>query len=133
MTLKTVMVIDDCEADRYLIGRQLKKTQLIKDIINIGNAESALSLLKSGSDGEPKNIPDIILLDINMPLMSGFDFLTHLDALSQASPSLTDIRVYMVSSSVSRDDKSQAASHCRIFGYITKPPSIDELTETLMN
>ena len=67
----TVMVVDDEEVDQFLYKRVLTRSGLVGNIIMFTYPDEALEYLKS-AECEPI---DVLLLDINMPRMSGFEFL----------------------------------------------------------
>jgi len=80
------------------------------------DGRSALRLLNE-LDQNRKAFPGILLLDINMPIMSGFEFLDeyHKRFLNK------EVSIYMVSSSISKYDQQKANSYSNVHGYITKP------------
>ncbi len=70
-------------------------------------------------------LPEIIFLDINMPIMNGWEFLDLLKDMEL--PHLPD--VYMLTSSISPEDIKQSDDHPMVKGYITKPLNLDKLIE----
>ncbi len=78
------------------------------------------------------NLPDAILLDLNMPVMDGWQFLDELVKISMAE----NIPIYIVSSSVDNRDIKKAKTYKMVNKYIIKPfsiPKIKELIEELEN
>ena len=115
MKLKEVMVVDDCDADLLFTQLMLEAAEISESIRTFGTAREALEYLRLGSATRV----DIILLDINMPEMSGFEFLEtyqSLRGLLQAQAV-----VVMLSSSANVRDRERAAGFPCVKGYVTKP------------
>lgn len=132
--LKTVMVVDDSTEDRYIVSRQLNKTKQVGLIVENNTALDALAYLEGvvQEGGKDRRRPDVILLDINMPKVSGFEFLERLEQMRASSnmDTLTSVPIYILTSSVSRKDKSRAAEYA-VGGFISKPPSMEDLKSVL--
>lgn len=134
MTLKNVMIIDDSSEDRYIISRLLKKTNLANQALEMSSGQEALTYLESAITQNPtaQPMPDIIFLDINMPIISGFDFLEKFHTLweknncDKHTEKLAGIQFYMLTSSINKSDKLRAES-LRVKGFIGKPPALTEL------
>lgn len=74
-------------------------------------------------DGD--NLPEIIFLDINMPILNGWEFLDLLN-----SHDLNKLpKIYMLTSSISPEDVNKSENHPLVTGYFTKPLSLDKLSE----
>lgn len=134
MVLKTVMVVDDSKEDRYIVSRQLNKTKRVGMIVENDTALDALAYLEALSQKSEmdRERPDVILLDINMPKVSGFEFLERFEQLCAAKNmnALASVPIYILTSSVSRSDKCRAAEY-DVDGFICKPPSMEDLTSVL--
>lgn len=116
-SLKSVMLIDDDEIAIYLVKRTISATGLASNIVVHTDAQSALEYLIANKDYKEK-MPDVIFLDINMPLMSGWKFL---DLFSECQFSFRP-PVYMLSSSDSVADKIKSTQYPGIVkGYFNKP------------
>jgi CheY-like chemotaxis protein len=74
-------------------------------------------------------LPSIILLDINMPISDGWDFLEMYDTIGDDKKE--KIKIYMLSSSINPVDVEKANAHPRIIKYITKPIR-DEVLEEII-
>ena len=95
-----ILLVEDNEADVWLFCEACDALGIEHDVQVLRDGEQALELLTSG-----KNLPEIILLDINMPKLDGFDVLTAARAL----PQLRSIPIIMLSSS--RDPKDVRRAH----------------------
>lgn len=113
------LLIDDDDIFNYLSKRILLKSNAANSIIDFTNAKSALDFIRS-TDSEI----DIILLDINMPIMSGFDFLDSFIQLANKQ-----ISVYMLTSSIDDADMIKSLKYQCVKGYFSKPLTIDTIAQ----
>lgn len=127
-----VVVIDDSEIDRYLLARQLELINQGVFVTEYASGAEALAAI-TASTGAPDRppFPDLILVDINMPLMSGFEFVQRLSDFTQQHPNLTKAAIFIISSSTNDSDRDQAHHLKDVCGFISKPPSIDSVSEAL--
>lgn len=86
------------------------------------NGKEALDNLLATAD---ENTDSLVLLDINMPVMSGWEFL---DAI-QDKPFAKRMRVAMVTSSVDASDKLKAKTYSQVIGFLEKPINVDMLND----
>lgn len=107
--LSRIWLVDDDATVNY-IHRRILERELGTEILTFNDPLMAIKNLEQGH-----NMPDLIFLDINMPEMSGFDFLETI------SDRYKDVKVIMLSSSVSADDVSKAMSYDHVVSYYTKP------------
>lgn len=121
-----LLLVEDNDLDVFMVQRMMRKLSLDYPIIHAKNGEEALRILRP-VDTEPSLVPPfVMILDINMPRMGGFELLDELgddDILSQ-------IPVYMVSTSTREKDKQRALTY-RIRGYVVKPMTQAILLEIL--
>jgi len=125
--LTSVLIIDDSRADNLIHTRWLHRSGVVasrSDVLTQPNGREALRFLKQwaaepAAAGKPFP-PELILLDINMPLMDGFEFL---DALQDTidTERLSSTVLLMLSSSSASRDRERAAQYPIVRGYITKP------------
>ncbi|RMG15909.1 MAG: response regulator [Bacteroidetes bacterium] len=90
------------------------------------NAKTAIAYLKTHRY-QLELLPDVILLDINMPVMNGWQFLEEFSQIN--SDFLSRIRIYMLSSSISSQDARQAQACELLSGYMSKPITLPQLQE----
>lgn len=116
--IHTACIIDDDPAYVYLTKRIILLKKLCKNLLIYENGRIALDELSHLLDSKD-HFPDLILLDINMPEMDGWEFL---DAFTQIKPKLPkQVTIYMVSSSVDERDIQHAKKYDDISSYIVKP------------
>ena len=113
---KRIIVVDDDHIFLYLAEHTLKKMYPDCEVIKCLNGKEAIAELQL-------TIPDMLFLDINMPAMSGWEFLKNLENLSIK----LSFPIYMVTSSVSLGDKDRAASFNSVKGFIEKPLNVEKI------
>jgi CheY-like chemotaxis protein len=119
-----ICIIDDDEVYQFTVTRNLQSQQLAKKILVFSDGEEALNFL-SANIGNAAEVPDIIFLDINMPIMDGWQFLEEYVHLKPRIGK--KITLYMVSSSVDPADTERAKKIAEISDYIVKPITPDQL------
>lgn len=107
-----VVVIDDSDTDLLYARIVLERTGLVATLRVFDCAREALDYLGSAEAADV----NLVLLDINMPGMDGFEFL---NAYEQQAPS--PVQVVMLTSSPDPADRLRAQSHACVRGYLTKP------------
>lgn len=121
----TLMIIDDSRFDQLIISRTAEHTGLFKKIIVMPGAREALEHLTKNLQNQ-QELPQLILLDIQMPEMNGFEFIDH---FAQLPTSFTDTcGVIMLSSTDDLTDIEKAGSNPYIIKLLKKPLRPDVLT-----
>jgi two-component SAPR family response regulator len=119
-----VIICDDDKVVLFIHNLIVRKSDLAQDAIAFSNARDTLDFLL-----ENKNNACILLLDINMPEMSGWEFLESID-----NANLDKVYVIIVSSSVDKLDHDKAGQYKQVIGYLEKPidvKSFNKITETI--
>jgi CheY-like chemotaxis protein len=122
-----VLLIDDDEPTNFLHQRMLEKHQIASRIEVAWNGEEAIELLRNKPEGA--NPPDLILLDINMPVMDGWEFLEAYEGLDESQKAT--IVVVMLTTSINPDDQTRAERLGYVSGYQRKPLTIQMMEEIL--
>jgi two-component system response regulator len=124
----TIVVADDDLDDQELIRRGLKKCRIEVNIIAVYNGVHLMDyLLKRHAYKNNGDIPDLILLDLNMPLMDGFEVLRQVKAYN----SLKRIPIYVITTSRSRRDKTMALE-LGATGFYSKGTSSKDIRHLVM-
>lgn len=115
--LNTILLIDDNECNIFLHKHLINKCKLCDKVLGFTDAQSALNYLVTPYDGQYIN-PELILLDINMPKIDGWDFTRQFLKLPEAMRSRTVIAIAS-SSQLKRDEEK--ARQLGIQEFLTKP------------
>lgn len=120
--IKKAYIIDDDEVSLFLTYMLLESGSYVSYIESFENAENALKKLEKE---DSQTIPDIIFLDLNMPDISGWEFL---DILSKHEKRyLNKCKVFILSSSVDSTEKEKAKDYKLVTAFLQKPLDEDEL------
>jgi two-component SAPR family response regulator len=121
---KSYIVIDDDKINNMVCESVIRKLHPNNKVVSFLRAEDALVYLQNSAN--PK--PDIILLDINMPEMDGWEFL---ETYAKNTSKNEMARVFILSSSINQADFDKAKKYPEIIDYIVKPFSKDKLLRAI--
>lgn len=125
ISVDKVLIVDDDATARFLMERVIKKFVTNQQILTATNGEEALVVL--GKDCASDICPTLILLDINMPVMDGFEFLKALQSTPLAN---IPVQIIMLTSSVNPQDVERAKEY-PLSGYLQKPLTEEKLQQVL--
>jgi CheY-like chemotaxis protein len=119
---ETVMIIDDNVLDVYIASKLIKSCNFAATILAYNNAADALEYLKENQNTITV-LPQIIFVDLYMPLLGGFEFLDEFKILP---PSVIDnCQIVMISSTIDDHEISKAKLDKRISRFAVKPITSD--------
>ena len=116
---RKVLLIDDNEIDNFINERMITSSGFSSEVIVKNSADAALDFLRSLSSKE--EFPEIIFLDLNMPIKDGFDFLMDYETINEEIKTFS--KIVVLSSSISPDDINKASTNSHVFKYVNKPLS----------
>jgi CheY-like chemotaxis protein len=115
--VRSIVLIDDSEIDNFLHKQVLKKIMPVGEVIAFSTGRDALQYLQN-------HTPDMIFLDIHMPLMNGFEFLDEYEKMEEDRELP---HIIMISSSVDPEDLFRAKMNQNVQRYLNKPIMPDTL------
>ena len=123
----SILLVDDDEINNFISIKLIKKALLHTEITACLHGKYAIDQLLEIRKNNPNELPDYILLDINMPIMNGWEFLDEYTRLNIDPVGKT--KVYIISSSVFSNDINKAHSYPVVKDFISKPLNVDKIKE----
>jgi CheY-like chemotaxis protein len=125
---RNVWIVDDDPMATFYIKRLCELTDKVDTITVFNSVKAAIDAL-TASAKSPELLPDIVYLDIYMPVLSGWDFLSRYNEIKHTLGTTPEI--YIISSSIHSNDSTKATADPNVKRYLTKPLTIDVITETI--
>lgn len=124
--LNCILLIDDDELTNYINEITVNETDCTENLVTAESGKEALHYLQTKvNQGHPS--PDLILLDINMPAMDGWDFLAEYKKLEDSF--INKIIVVMLTTSLNPEDEEKANLFDEVKDYKNKPLTVELLDE----
>ena len=118
-----ILLVDDDEAFNFLNRIVFTDTKAAYHMDEVSDGKAALEYLE-----ECDECPDIILLDINMPVMDGFEFLEHFEKFNKCNGVS---KIFMLTSSHREEDRVKSLENNFVAGYFDKPLTLQHVQEIL--
>lgn len=125
---KNILLIDDNDIDNFVNKAVIDKSNRFEKIIVHTYAEEALEELRKNAN-DAALLPGIILLDIRMPVMDGFEFLEEFSKFQNQLA--VQPKIYMLSSSFDPKDIIKAKENKNVIRFISKPLKVKDLEEVI--
>ena len=115
-----VYLIDDDEINNFICANILRRTNFSTDVVAFDSGTDALAKLNQvAEEGDRDAFPDVIFLDINMPIMNGWDFLLEYRKLSHKIDK--KVSLFLLSSSIYQADVEKSKDYDEVLDFVTKP------------
>jgi CheY-like chemotaxis protein len=117
-SIDTICVIDDNDVYQFVMKNSINKLNPNIKILAYLNGEEGIESLKEMIETK-QPLPDVILLDINMPIMDGWEFMNEFIKIKSQLPRVMPI--YLTTSSLDASDIDKAKRYEDITGFLSKP------------
>lgn len=124
--INLVMLVDDNDTDNFISQKIIELNGFADRVIAKNSGKSALEYLEA-NENNPTELPDVIFLDINMPIVDGFVFLFEFERFNDELKKKCKIAI--LSSSDNKRDIERIVDNDYVVKYITKPLTQDALIE----
>jgi CheY-like chemotaxis protein len=121
-----VMLVDDNDTDNFISKRIIELTKFARRIEVKNSGKSALEYLEANQNN-PSNLPDLIFLDINMPIVDGFVFLFEFEMFPAEVKNKS--KIVILSSSDNKRDIEKIVDNDYVIKFVTKPLTDRALSE----
>lgn len=128
--METVCIIDDDKIHHFTIEKTIKLQGLSKHLLSFHDGLEAIAFFNENLDNAAI-LPDVIFLDLNMPVINGWQFLQQYAAFK--AKIAKKIRIYVVSSSINESEISRAIAIDEVSGYLEKPLRPEEIRQVFLN
>ncbi|HWB26574.1 MAG TPA: response regulator [Chitinophagaceae bacterium] len=115
-----VLLVEDDPITILVCKRTIEIARFANEVKSVINGQEAIDFLKAGEE-----IPDLILLDLNMPILNGWEFLEWYTGWVSSAPKVPS--VYILSSTVDPEDQKKAMEYSCVKGFISKPLTKEHL------
>jgi CheY-like chemotaxis protein len=116
--ISCILIVDDDDTSNFIAQRQLVRYNIGAEIIVRSNGQEAMDYIMNAPE-----LPDLVLLDINMPIMTGFEFLEWFSGSAYKGKT----KFIMYSTSVRQEDKEEAGRYDDVIVYLEKPLTGDKI------
>jgi CheY-like chemotaxis protein len=127
--INTIFLIDDDTLTNFLNQTIIRRVGYNNEIQAFEKPAFALDALQQLTSANDAPFPEMILLDVNMPQMNGWDFLEEYEKLPLQAIAKT--KVYIVSSSINNRDIEKSKTYKTVSGFISKPLDTEKMNEIL--
>ena len=128
--VNTIYLIDDDQLSNHLNKLVIRKMDINMDIKAFDQPLSALNTLQEITTDNYSSFPEIILLDVNMPVMDAWNFLDEYEKLPVSV--LSKCKVFIVSSSIDTQDIVKSKDYKSVNGFISKPLNTEKIYKILL-
>ena len=120
------IIIDDDRYNNIICNAVLKKRPFAATISLFESADEGMSYIQQNYSEKQDELKTVLLLDINMPLKNGWEFMNDFEMLDATIRE--QFRVFMLSSSIDENDFSRASQNPNVQNYIVKPLTVEKIS-----
>lgn len=124
ITNRPILLVEDDQVDAMTVRRALKELHVLNPLVHVENGEEALGYLRDAVNERPC----IILLDLNMPIMTGIEFLQH----AKRDDRLRRLPVVVLTTSEEQKDKIESFN-LGVAGYMRKPVDYRQFVDVMLS
>lgn len=124
--LNLIFIVDDDPIHQQIANIMIRRQGIGENVKAFSDAQDTLDYLKQHQD-EPALLPDLILLDLNMPVMDGWEFLNDYAGFYEQLSK--EIGIFVLTSSIDDKDRKKVDNFSFVKGYLTKPLSNEIITK----
>lgn len=128
--MKNIYLIDDDKLFIFLTKKTIQSTTFAVNVKEFGDGQEAIDYLED-IGGNPELLPDMIFLDLSMPVMDGWDFINEFTKLAAGFKNKP--KLYIFSSSISPHDIERAKQYDVVADFLIKPLSKEKIIELLQD
>lgn len=121
-----VLLVEDCDADVVLARKAFEHAKFPLDLRVVGNGLDAMAFVRGRGRFSGESLPDLVLLDLGLPGLPGYDVLAEL----KSDSALRRIPVVIFSGSTDEDDVDRAYD-LQAAAFVAKPPSLEGFVELI--
>ena len=123
-----LLLVEDSEDDAFFFRRTLQRSGAACALRHVTDGAQAIEFLRKASNGEGEGLPQVIFLDLKMPVVNGFEVLEWMQ--TQVFP--TELQAIVLSGSEHQDDRERAA-RLGAAEYLVKPVKVADLHRFLQD
>lgn len=125
--INNILLVDDDTVNNFIVINTLNKLGITENVESVLNGADGIEYIRSKASINLDLVPSLIFLDINMPIMDGWEFL---EKFKEFDAEIKDkCKIYMVSSSVYEDDITKSKQYSSVKDFISKPLMRDKILE----
>ncbi|WP_114782662.1 response regulator [Botryobacter ruber] len=126
-----IVLIDDDEITLMICELVIKAEKFASEVLMFKNGREGIDYFEKLEielkEGHPDKVPELVLLDLNMPVMNGWEFLEHFS--NRCAASFPEVKICILSSSVDPLDITTSTIYHNVIGFINKPLTIERVNE----
>lgn len=126
--IHSLFIVDDHDLYRLVTKQLIETSTLVKKVVTFPDGEKAIESLKASKE---EDLPEVIFLDISMPVMDGWEFLDEFKRIKSTLGK--KITIYIISSSINPADIERAKSISEVTDFIIKPLTKQKFIDIITN